>query len=703
MSDNSAEVGNKRNQLATTTEHLNQLEKTRGELEQTAQSGQDELSQLETNLSNARVKHEAETKAVAELRARVSEQKDKLQELQGSVIAAESDLSGMRSEKDELEQALLRDKEEVRELQRRMKEVNDEKVSLKTLLEKLRKDARQQKGMVSIAKKQLTTGEASRDAAQKDIDSHAAQASEAAAVPLPATPRALSPNATGVSQRSNNPFDRLGAARSESREPSVVAIPAVAPPAPTSPPPHTEPELERGVADQAEAAAPVPNAVTVAEPEPVESTSPAAPHKARVVSDEDPFGAKSDDPFDSTTFAETSAPSEPAPVEGVAQHEDGTAKRSGATDFDAAFADFDDEFTPAGAKEKDALTKAPPMVESPEQTTSQLGHIETEAPKEAENVESAAPPTAGHAEKSTEDSAPEGAAPAAKPVDELLSSDDDEGPEDLENAKPHKPREEHVASPVSLGGLAMPSLAQPLDKTRRSAPAPPTRGSTNEEPEYAPTPPTSQAAPMEQFAPPAAAAPSKFASFDDDDFDFTDQPPAAVDTRAPQQPAKTFDDEFAAFDDEFESKSSQPNTGSDNSKTFEMISPPSAGPETQQVKAAPIEDRDEWGLLSAGGSNAHPAPPALSFDDAFGGAFEPHQPSYQPPPGSPPSALHPPPPPERRATGAQNDDIEDVKKVSLGDVLDRLKLTLCSSAGWVSLAHWSSRRLQPTGMTFSEH
>lgn len=192
-------------------------------------------------------------------------------------IAAESDLSALRSEKDELEQALLRDKEEIRGLQKRMKEVDDEKGTLKTLLEKLKKEARQQKGMVTIAKKQLSTSENNRDLAQKDLDDHHKSAFEdededegmgagtaaglglaggaavgagagtaasffgggndsgsaspfgqatspsfgsndaATDVPLPATPKALSPVATGASSRSNNPFDRL---RTQSRGPA---------------------------------------------------------------------------------------------------------------------------------------------------------------------------------------------------------------------------------------------------------------------------------------------------------------------------------------------------------------------------------------------------------------------------------------------------------------------------------------------------
>ncbi|OCF41630.1 hypothetical protein I317_04540 [Kwoniella heveanensis CBS 569] len=241
--DQSAEIGNKQNQLNNINRNLPDLEKTHQELETTATSSAAQLEELEAKLSSARARHEAETKAVADLRIRVGEQKERLRKLESEVISAESDLSAMRSEKDELEQGLLSDKEEIRGLQKMMKEVEEEKTGMKLVLEKLKKEARQQKGMLSIAKKQLSTAEGSRDTVQQDIrqtereiekdkaeierasssppvptPAHTSPQSQprdmfspsiAATVPLPATPQALSPAPTGTSTRSNNPFERL--------------------------------------------------------------------------------------------------------------------------------------------------------------------------------------------------------------------------------------------------------------------------------------------------------------------------------------------------------------------------------------------------------------------------------------------------------------------------------------------------------------
>jgi epidermal growth factor receptor substrate 15 len=241
--DHSAEIGNAQNSLTSTEKAVNDLERERKGLEAESSTSAAQLRDLELRLSSVRAQHETETRLVTDLRTRVSEQKEQITKLRQDLIQNESELSALRAEKDETEQALLRDREEVRAASKQMKAVADETSTLKTLLEKLRKEARQQKGMVAISKKQVATAEGGRDAVQKEIDQVAADNSapqeeemlaaspqaaspimspfirpastaslhQAAAIPLPATPQqVLSPNFTGSNQRSNNPFERMG-------------------------------------------------------------------------------------------------------------------------------------------------------------------------------------------------------------------------------------------------------------------------------------------------------------------------------------------------------------------------------------------------------------------------------------------------------------------------------------------------------------
>jgi epidermal growth factor receptor substrate 15 len=714
---------------------------------------------------------------VADLRIRVGEQAVKLKQLNADVISAESDLTAMRLEKDELEQALLRDKEEVRGLQRRMKEVEDEKSGFKMVLEKLKKEARQQRGMVSIAKKQLSTAEGGRDSVQQEIreaekaaegpesveEVHPAVAfspstlSTAAAVPLPATPKALSPAPTGTSQRSNNPFDRLGKAKAAS--PPEVTSPSLET---TSPSFGTAALLGAGATVGAAAGVVAAGASTLftaakdvvvgehegskeaEEPKQAEepkrtqelqgATTPFGATQAPSA-ETDPFGAPAtsgptqtmfDNEFDAG-FGDSFSSNKAVPAKQTAQFARGT-------DFDTAFADFDEVPEPAPELVAPGVPKVeeqhPPVEEVHEALPEGIplgipkSAIPADLRPEAERSLStqAIPPSSVAETPLTEEPTsvepeqpPEDAAPALEPENNA-SSDEEEGPEDLEAPRGYmsKMKEaDDVASPVVAAppGLSAPvtsETSEPAQKTRRSAPPPPAAKSAapalnDFDPLGAPittaTATTATAISPTLDAdqqPPGAAPPShapQTSSFDDDDFDFSDLPPAQVEqpgTNAEPAPlaSSAFYDEFAGFDDEFDKPSTgRASDGSNGmSKSYEMVSPnqPSAPFKPEQEETS--RHYDEWGF---GGHKPVPAPTsgaAMSFDDAFGGDFEPayvlslpqdctdtprptqqQQEQYYPPPGPPPAkeaALTPPPIPERRDSAAQPDDLEDVKKVS---------------------------------------
>lgn len=632
------------------------------------------------------------------MRVRLGEQTTRLQQLQSDVIAAESDLSAMRSEEDELGQGLLRDKEEVRGLQKRMKEIEDEKAGLKLLLEKLRKEARQQKGLVTIAKKQLSTAEGSRESLQKDIKEAEAPPRDAgpeqvtspsvatpAGVPLPGTPRALSPTPTGMSQRSNNPFDKLA------RGPQS----GVAPQTPPTGEPVTSPSLgstalvEAGTAVGAAAGYVAAGAQTLfnaakhavspeTEQQPAEAKVPAAQADPLAAApdghDTDPFGAPASagptqSAFDSelgSGFGDSfSAPTKTSTAPTEDMHLAPSSEQpQRPNDFDSAFEDFGDKNRarqpepitgdvqtmgiPSGIPKSFIPFDIRPDAERSLSTQAMASSSPPQTPV-SETVPTAVDPEPARPAESTE-------APASNDIEELVSSEDErEEPEDLEapNFRANmRAVEQQVAPSRTVIAPALPVLSMPSDdimgRVRRSAPPPPSARSTSTV-----IPPASQYDDLDPFGartestlPPGAAPaePSsvpKAARFDDDDdFDFSDMPPAQVDQaqRAEQHPPSAFDDKFAGFDDDFDKPSSQPTSGSDNStsmtKSYEMVAPQLAqnafvGQSSEMPVPTP-RTYDEWGL---GGDIAREAPaPAptdpkhargISFDDAFGGAFEP--------------------------------------------------------------------------------
>lgn len=499
--DSSAEIGNKRNQLANTNRSNADLERNRADLEQQNASNSSQLQQLESELSLARAKYEEETKVVAELRIRVGEQTAKLRQLQGDVISAQSDLTARKMEKDELEQSYLRDKEEVRGLQKRMKELEDEKTGIKLLLEKVKKDARQQKGMVSIAKKQLSTAEGSRDGLQQELrDAEQLNTAEEMQVsPAAAAPRALSPEATGASQRSHNPFDRFARKRSTgSNSGSEYATPVAGSPA------------KVGGAVGAAALGGVAAAVLSGHHGGSidEQAGPNFGLPLGRASEFDAFGAHigqaapaaapaNTDPFGASTDAGTGATGA-----GFGDSFDTRSGPENPSDFDAAFADFDtgaDVPAPQAQLESQApihgdatgpqdlgagavplgVTKSSALEALPRPEAERTASTQALPPSSAP----ASPPLDAPNAGSPEDS--QTTPTAARVADAgAESSDEDEGPEDLEG-----PRRGFAATPDR--GMSPPAVeastmtrsppasvmsahheeAQP--KTRRSAPPPP--------------------------------------------------------------------------------------------------------------------------------------------------------------------------------------------------------------------------------------
>lgn len=215
------------------------------------------------------------------LRERHANQNAEIQKVREELIRSESDLSAVRVEKAEIEGSFLRDKEEVRDLNRRMAEVTTQITTTRQDVEKVKRDAKQQKGLLAIARKQLATKESEKanvdqelEEAQQDlantvkereeadveaeaekilasptplpeperIKSPADSLSFAAAHPLPITPDITGGGPLSASGgKSNNPFERLamssGTSTPRSQSPFRSFSAASVPPPPGLPPP----------------------------------------------------------------------------------------------------------------------------------------------------------------------------------------------------------------------------------------------------------------------------------------------------------------------------------------------------------------------------------------------------------------------------------------------------------------------------------
>ncbi|KAI5983758.1 hypothetical protein EDD15DRAFT_1834720 [Pisolithus albus] len=279
LHDQSAEIGNTQNQLNSTNKSLQAAKSERENLETTLATQAAQLSALQTQLASAKASFETETTLLNTLRERHTAQTAEIQKLREELIRSESELSAVRVEKAELEGSFLRDKEEVRELNKKVIEITSQIATVKQEVEKVKREAKQQKGLLAIARKQSATKESEKakvdkelEEAQTDLANATKEREEeeggsavfslsetmerakspvdsltlAAAQPLPLTPDmtgAMSP----TSAKSNNPFGKLAKSsesstpRSQSPFRSFSTVPA---PSGSAPPVNPSPSLE---------------------------------------------------------------------------------------------------------------------------------------------------------------------------------------------------------------------------------------------------------------------------------------------------------------------------------------------------------------------------------------------------------------------------------------------------------------------------
>ncbi|EIW85357.1 hypothetical protein CONPUDRAFT_135123 [Coniophora puteana RWD-64-598 SS2] len=169
VQEKAAEIGNVQNQLNSTNASAKSAKAAREELEATLAAQASQLSALQTQLTTAKASYETEMNLLSTLRERHTAQTEEINKVRQELISAESDLSAIRVEKTEIEGAFLRDKEEVRDLNRRMTETTAGIAQIKGEVEKAKKNAKQQKGLLAIARKQLATKETEKVKADAEL------------------------------------------------------------------------------------------------------------------------------------------------------------------------------------------------------------------------------------------------------------------------------------------------------------------------------------------------------------------------------------------------------------------------------------------------------------------------------------------------------------------------------------------------------
>ena len=217
LTQETTELANLSNQVGTLTNQMHQVKSKRASTEQDLSQVNTQKRDFEARLSQLRSAYEQEVRDVKSLEERLSTSRNDTKKVQQDLAMVQHTQQNLQSEHQQIALALEADQKENASLKERMRQVNEEINQLRPQLEKMRSDARQQKGLVAINKKQLSTIEAERERTKGDLDAATKELAEStkeleeskqnleAALQVQPPAAAASP---AVSTQSMNPFFR---------------------------------------------------------------------------------------------------------------------------------------------------------------------------------------------------------------------------------------------------------------------------------------------------------------------------------------------------------------------------------------------------------------------------------------------------------------------------------------------------------------
>jgi epidermal growth factor receptor substrate 15 len=221
LTNETSELGNLSNQIGSLSKQMTELQGTRKQTEQELSHNTAQKRAFEGRLAQLRSLYEKEVKEVRALQEQLTVSKNETKRLQSDMAMVDGTHQDLSTQHQQLRSALEADQRENAALKERIRQSNQEIDQLRPQLEKLKSDARQQKGLVAINKKQLATNETERDrikaeitAAQKQVEDAAREAEESA--------REVEESKRELEEARNIPI------------PSVKSPPAVASPAPST-------------------------------------------------------------------------------------------------------------------------------------------------------------------------------------------------------------------------------------------------------------------------------------------------------------------------------------------------------------------------------------------------------------------------------------------------------------------------------------
>ena len=179
LTQETSELANLSNQVSTLTGQMHEVKSKRVSTEQDLNQAQAQKRDFENRLSQLRSAYEQEVRDVKTLEERLSTSRNEVRKLQQDWAMIEGTHQDLKVQHGQVATALDADQKENAGLKERIRETNAAISELKPQLEKMRSEARQQKGLVAINKKQLATNEAERNKVTGELETAAREHAEA--------------------------------------------------------------------------------------------------------------------------------------------------------------------------------------------------------------------------------------------------------------------------------------------------------------------------------------------------------------------------------------------------------------------------------------------------------------------------------------------------------------------------------------------
>ena len=213
-----SELANLSNQVGTLSNQMREVKARRASRNQDLSDAATQKRDFEARLSQLRALYEQEVKEVTQLEYRLNVSRGETRQLQQDMAIIQRTYADLQSQHQQVIAALESDRQENASLKERMRVLNNETSQLRPQLEKIKSDARQQKGLVAINRKQLDTNEADHEKVRNEIREatrvveEAPQSARSVQVPiapvLNASSPVTNPMITSPTNQSMNPFFR---------------------------------------------------------------------------------------------------------------------------------------------------------------------------------------------------------------------------------------------------------------------------------------------------------------------------------------------------------------------------------------------------------------------------------------------------------------------------------------------------------------